>query len=173
MKTIKIKLYSFNELSKEAQNKALSKYVTINVEHDWYDSTYEDAENIGLNITSFDIDRNKHATGNLTLNALEVAANILIQHGEETETYKIATEFLAKHNPIFADYMDENSDGYESAENEDKLSDLESDFKDNLLSDYADMLQNEYHYLISDEAIIETIEANDYTFEENGTLRNA
>jgi len=76
MKTISINLYSFNELSSEAQNKALSKYVTINVEHDWYDSTYEDAEQVGLKITGFDLDRNKHATGKLTLHALEVAQNI-------------------------------------------------------------------------------------------------
>ena len=172
MKTIKIKLYSFNELSKEAQNKALSKYVTINVEQDWYESTYEDAEQVGLKITGFDLDRNKHATGQFTLNALEVAQNILNNHGENCNTHKTAQKFLSEHAPIFADYMDENSDGYESAENEDKLSDLESDFKDNLLSDYADMLQNEYHYLISDEAIIETIESNEYTFEQDGKMNN-
>jgi len=173
MKTISINLYSFNELSSEAQNKALSKYVTINVEHDWYDSTYEDAEQVGLKITGFDLDRNKHATGKLTLHALEVAQNIINNHGENCNTYKTAQKFLEEHAPIFADYMDENSEGYESAENEDKLSDLESGFLEDLLSDYADMLQNECYYLMSDEAIIETFEDNDYTFEANGTIRNA
>lgn len=172
MKTIKIKLYSFNELSSEAQNKALSKCVTINVEHDWWDSTYMDAEQVGLKITGFDLDRNKHATGQLTLNALEVAQNIINNHGEECETYKTAQKFLSEHAPIFADYMNENSEGYESAENEGKLSDLESGFLDDLLSDYADMLQKECYYLMSDESIKETFEANDYTFEQDGKMNN-
>jgi len=173
MKTISINLYSFNELSKEAQNKALSNLATINVEHDWWDATYEDAKNIGLELTGFDLDRNKHASGKLTLSACEVAQNILNNHGDTCDTHKIATEFLDKHNPLFADYMNEESEHYESFEQEGKLQDLESDFLNDLLSEYATMLQREYEYLISDESIIETIELNDYTFEENGTLRNA
>lgn len=173
MKTISINLYSFNELSKEAQNKALCKLATINVEHEWWDSIYEDAKNIGLEITSFDIDRNRNSQGELTLNTLEVAQNIINNHGEECGTYKLSKLFLEEHAPVFADYMDENSEGYESAENEYKLSDLESGFKNDLLTEYANMLQKECDYLMSDEAIIETIEANEYTFEENGTLRNA
>lgn len=173
MKTITINLYSFSELSSEAQNKALNKYVTINADFEWWDSTYMDAEQVGLKITGFDLDRNKHATGKLTLNALEVAQNIINNHGEDCNTYKTAQKFLEEHAPIFADYMDENSEGYESRENEGKLSDLESGFLEDLLSDYADMLQKECYQLMSREAIIETFEANEYTFEENGTLRNA
>lgn len=172
MKTIKVKLYSFNELSKEAQNKALSKYVTINVEHDWYDSIYEDAEQVGLKITGFDLDRNKHATGQLILSTLEVAQNIINNHGENCNTYKTAQKFLEEHAPIFADYMDENSEHYESLEQEGKLQDLESDFKNDLLTEYANILQKEYDYLTSDEQVKETILANEYTFEADGKMNN-
>jgi hypothetical protein len=172
MKTIKLKLYSFDELSEQAQNKALNDLRTINVDFNWWESTYEDAKNIGLKITGFDLDRNKHATGQFTLSALEVAQNILNDHGDECQTYKLATEFLSKHNPIFADYMDENSENYESRDLEGQLQDLEQDFLNDLLKDYADMLQKECEHLMSREAIIETFEANDYTFEENGRLNN-
>jgi len=172
MKTIKVKLYSINELSSEARNKALSKYVTINVEHDWYDSIYEDAEQVGLKITGFDLDRNKHATGQLILSTLEVAQNIINNHGENCNTYKTAQKFLEEHAPIFADYMDENSEHYESLEQEGKLQDLESDFKNDLLTEYANILQKEYDYLTSDEQVKETILANEYTFEADGKMNN-
>ena len=39
-----------------------------------------------------------------------------------------------------------------------------------LLNDYLSLLSNEYEYLISDEAIKETITANEYEFYENGKL---
>jgi hypothetical protein len=172
MKTIKLKLYSFDELSEQAQNKALNDLRTINVDFNWWESTYEDAKNIGLKITGFDLDRNKHATGQFTLSALEVAQNILNDHGDECQTYKLATEFLSKHNPIFADYMDENSENYESRDLEGQLQDLEQDFLNDLLEDYANMLQKECECLMEDEQVKETVLINDYTFEENGRLNN-
>jgi hypothetical protein len=173
MKTITINLYSFSELSKEAQQKAINKLATINVDFAWWNTTYEDAKNIGLEITSFDLDRNRNAQGKFNISACEVAQNILNEHGEDCQAYKIAAEFLDKHNPLFSDYMDESSEHYESAEQEGKLQDLESEFLNNLLNEYANILQKECDYLMSEQAIIETIEANDYTFEENGAPRNA
>jgi hypothetical protein len=60
------------------------------------------------------------------------------------------------------------SDKYESQEAEDDLSDMEANFLDSLLEDYAIMLQKEYEYLQSEEAITETIVANEYEFTEEG-----
>ncbi|WDF77143.1 hypothetical protein PQ469_24975 [Mucilaginibacter sp. KACC 22773] len=42
MKTIKLKLYSFNELDKEAKGKALTTYRDLNVNFDWWDDEFED-----------------------------------------------------------------------------------------------------------------------------------
>jgi len=42
MKTITIKLYSFNELDKEAKGKALTTYRDLNVNFDWWDDEFED-----------------------------------------------------------------------------------------------------------------------------------
>jgi len=170
MKTIEINVYKFAELSEEAQQNAIEKLFDINVDHNWWDDTYSDAENIGLKITGFDLDRNKHATGELLWSACEVAQNILNNHGEQCETYKTAANFLEAHNPIFSAYMDETSEQYESREAEDKLQDLESDFLNSLLSDYVQILQNESEYLTSKEAIIDTINANDYDFLQTGNM---
>lgn len=63
MRTETINIYQFNELSNEAKQNAIKQNYDINVSHDWWTNTYEDAERIGLQITSFDLERNKHAKG--------------------------------------------------------------------------------------------------------------
>lgn len=170
MKTVEIKLYKFDELSKEAQQKAIERLFDINVDHDWWDMTYEDAKNIGLKITGFDLDRNRHAKGEFLLSANEVAANIIKDHGEQCSTYKTAQNFMEVWQPVFDEYMNEDSGNYESQESESKLLDIETDFLNSLLEDYSIILQNECEYLQSDESIIETIKANDYDFTEDGKL---
>jgi hypothetical protein len=170
MKTIEITLYKFNELNEDAKQKAIEKLYDINVSHEWWELTYDDAKNIGLKITGFELDRSRGANGELMLSASEVAQNILNNHGENCETYKTAAKFMEEFTPIFSDYMNEQSEGYESRENEDKLLDLESDFLNSLLEDYAMILQKESEYLMTDEAIIEAIEANEYDFTEDGEL---
>ena len=47
---------------------------------------------------------------------------------------------------------------------------LDDEFRVSILEDYRIMLQKQYEYLCSEEAIIETIEANDYEFTEDGKL---
>ena len=170
MRTIRIKLYKFNELSESAKQKAIESLYDINVDYDWWESIYEDAENIGLKLTSFDLDRNRHAKGEFNLAANEVAANIFRDHGEDCQTYKTAASFMAEWEPVFNNYMDENHEDYESNESEEKLNDMEDDFLNSLLEDYRIMLNKEIEYQNSDEYIIETIEANDYEFTQDGKL---
>ena len=170
MRTIEVSLYKFNELSEEAKEKAVQNLYDINVDYEWWCHTYEDAEQIGLKITGFDLDRNRHATGDLLLSAAEVAQNILNNHGEQCSTCQTAQSFLDTFTPLFAEYMDETSEHYESYEREQELNDLETEFLNELLEDYSIMLQNESEYLTSEEAIIETIEANEYEFLGNGEL---
>lgn len=169
MRTEEIKIYTFAELSEEAKEKAIADLYDINIFADWYDSVYYDAKEIGLKITSFDLDRNRHTKGEFTLSANKVAANIMQKHGENCETYKTAAKFMEEWQPVFNEYMDESSEKYESSESETELMDIEEDFLNDLLEDYAAFLQREYDYLQSDEAIIETIEANEYEFLEDGT----
>jgi len=165
MKTKIINIYSFNELSEKAKEKVLGKLCGINVNYGWWEFTYEDAENIGLKITSFDIDRNRHATGKLLISFSEVTDNILKNHGKKCETYKTAEKYRSWWNEAFNKYEEnETEDGKE------ELNEIEQDFLKDLLEDYSIILQNEYEYLCSDEAIIETIEANQYEFTEDGNL---
>ncbi len=168
MRTIEVKLYSFEELNEDAKKKAINKFSDINVDYDWWESDFEDAANIGLKITEFDCYRGG-IKGSFNLSANEVAANIFKEHGENCGTYKTATKFMEEWQPIFDAYMDEsNEEAYESQESEDKLMELESEFLKDLLGDYLKILRDNYEYNTSEEAIIETIKANEYEFTEEG-----
>jgi len=168
MRTIRTKVYLFEELSEVAQQKAINELSNINVDYNWWQCTYEDAQIIGLKITSFDLDRNRHADGQFILSACEVAQNIFNNHGEHCQTYQTAEQFIEKWQPIYNDYLDEDSENYESGDLEDEMQDLEDEFLNSLLEDYSIILQNECEYLQSDEAVKETIIANEYEFTKDG-----
>jgi hypothetical protein len=170
MRTIEKTIYTFDELSDSAKEKAISNLSDINTDYDWWEGTYEDAKRIGLKITSFELDRQRNAEGEFLLSANEVAQNIFNEHGEMCETYKTAEAFMKKWQPIFDSYLDEYSENYECYASETALADLEDEFLKSLLEDYSMMLQSESEYLQSDESIIETILSNGYEFDENGNM---
>lgn len=163
MRTIEVNLYSFDELSDEAKKKALDKLCDINTNYDWWDYTYDDAVNIGLKITAFDI-RYRVIEGEFMLSAPECAERIIEQHGKDCTTSKTAQTFLRELNDL--------TSGYDNIEDcpEDEIEDLENSFLEDLLGDYLKILRDEYDYQCSEEAIVETIQANDYEFTEDGKL---
>lgn len=168
MRTVRTKVYQFSELSKEVQSKVIDKNYYINVDGEWWETVFEDAKEIGLQIDSFDIDRGSYCKGEFILSACEVAQNIFNNHGEICETYKTAKDFMREWQPIFNNYMDETHEDYESSDSEDKLQELEEQFLKSLCEDYRIMLTQESEYLTSEEAIKETIEANEYEFTKEG-----
>ena len=166
MRTIKIIAYKFDELSEDAQNKAIEYFEDININGEWWEYTYEDAANIGLKIISFDIDR-KDISGEFTTSAIEVYQDIVNNHGEECDTYKAAEKFKAVWQPIYDTYM---SDGFESPQLEPMLCNIEDEFLNELLQCYLCLLREEYEYQTSSEAIKETLICNDYEFTESGEV---
>ena len=154
-------LYFFNELSEDAKQKAIEKLWDINVDYEWWEFIYENAANIGLKITGFDIDRASYCNGELTDNVENVVHRIIEAHGENCDTYK-----LAKLWENTRCYKDENGEELPDGEYEE----LEKEFSYALKEEYLSILQNEYEYLTSEEAIIETIEANEYEFTEYGEM---
>lgn len=153
-------LYKFNELPANIQEKAVDKLSDINVDDEWWDYIYEDAERAGLKITGFEINRGRGATGKFLIEASEVAHKVIAEHGAECETFATATDYLAS---ILE--FDKDSDEYQA-----RREDLDEVFLKSLLADYSTMLQKEWDYKVSSEAIRETIEANEYEFDEHGNL---
>lgn len=177
MKTITINLYEFSELSEDAQQKAIESLYGINVDHEWWDCTYEDAKTIGLKITSFDLDRSRHAEGEFIEYAIYTASLVLENHGETCETYKTSKEFDADYNELKTEhnklekildeeYNDELNDKVIQLEND--IYELKNQYLKDIIEDYSIMLQNEYEYLQSEESIKETINGNEFQFTENG-----
>ena len=173
MKTKTITLYEFNELSDTAKEKAREWYRGGALDYDWWDSIYDDAKRIGIKITAFDLDRNRHATGELLASAEETAHKIEKEHGDSCETYKTAKQYLADRDKLVESAeRDENGEFVDEYSLDCALDDLDAEFLNSLLEDYSVILQKEYEYLLSDESVDENILANGYTFTEDGKREN-
>ena len=159
MRTVEIVLYKFEEHPR--QSLLLEKYWDINVDYDWWDYTYEDANDIGLKITEFDIYK-RICEGDLTASGQEVAEKIINEHGKETRTYKAAKDFQAAYALLHLKYPYDDF--------EDELEEIEADLKENLCRAYLQILEDEYEYLTRDEQIKETLIASDYEFTINGNI---
>lgn len=157
VRVIETPVYNFDDLDDDAKEKAREWYRNGALDYDWWDSTYEDAETIGLRIKSFELDRGRHATGVFTEDVDEVIRLILENHGEECETFKTALQ-----------YKGELEIARKNEENEDEIDEITEEFRKSLLEDYSIMLQHEYEYLLSDESVDDNIRLNEYTFTENG-----
>ncbi len=170
--TVTTKVYPFDELSDDAKQAVIENLAEINVDYEWWDSTYEDAKVIGLVIEEFDLDRNRHAKGKWTEDAEDMARLIIENHGESCETHGDAKVFLAEYSSCKAKF--ENADDYDPHYEEFNESEFSEDLCDEFLrticEDYSIILQKEYEYLQSGVAIIETIEANEYEFTVDGKL---
>jgi len=145
MKTLTETIYRFSELPKDAQQKAISNNIDIHFNYTCYDFIEEDLKEINCKLVEFSLYYNTIKIKLLT-DAETVASQILSNHGESCNTYKIAKEFLC--NEIH-----------------------EEQFLKQLQKYYLNSLQIQEDYLRSDEAIIETFEANDYYFDLNGKIR--
>jgi hypothetical protein len=163
----KIDLYEFAELTPDIQQHVLNTLYDINVDYNWWDSTYEDAANIGLKITGFDLVLGSYCKGSFINTAIECAENIIEEHGEQCETYKTALKYLANLIEVREKYKNTGEDDWDE---ESELENTEDEFLNDLLEDYRIILQHEYDYLTSKEAIIEIITANEYLFTIDGKI---
>ena len=158
MKTKTINLYEFDELSDQAKQRAIANNCGINVDYrEWYHSVYDDAENIGLKITGFDLDRNRHCTGQAIDDVLTIAHKIKTEHGFDTPTHELANEFIKDYAAL-----DEDIDTGE-------LRDFENKFLKSILKEYSILLQRKCEWLTSEEAIVDSLRANEYEFLEDGS----
>jgi len=175
MRDITTTVYYYDELSDKAKKKAIEECLYFNVDFDWWDSTYDDAENIGLKLTAFDLGRSMRCDGHFIGHAWETAQAILKDHGEACETYRTAQDYMVEYKRLEVEQCQEDADrlcvpGELAYYYQDEINteDIDAEFLRSLLRDYWHMLQKEYEYLTSEEAIIEAIEANEIEFTENG-----
>jgi hypothetical protein len=174
-KTITTTLYEYSELGDVAKDKAAGQLLDINTDHEWWDCIYDNAVQLGCEITAFDIGYRQSIDLVVKRDSGDIWRGIVKEWGPGTELGQLATEFGERFAALhllstIADFMDidDNSDwmnDYDSAYNE-----LSEYFDHELKCAFLAMLSSEYEYLTSEDAIIETIEANDYWFTESGEL---
>lgn len=176
MRTVTTQVYTFDELSEEAKKTALGKFQDINIMHEWWDFIYDDAKNVFLIITEFDLDRGRKIKGHFKYSEEDTAKAIIEEHGNSTETYRTAEGFLGDIAPILYDINQLECLGDNITEKQAKgLIELEvtleyekREFEKAIIEDYLTMLDREYEDCISEERVAETIRANGYEFFENG-----
>jgi hypothetical protein len=169
-----VTVYSFDELSEEVQDKVVEKFSDFNVDYDWWDHIYQDADRIGIEITEFHTYRNK-IEGKLTLTLIDSCNAVLSEHDENCDTYKTATEYLEKYMKAYeawkenTDEEDVDTELYDFSY-EDESNEIEDDYRRAMLEEYLCVLRKEYNYLTSRESIVESIRENEYCFTDEGGL---
>jgi len=161
--TVTQEIYTFEELSEDVQARVIEKNCDFNVNYNWWNCTYEDAKMVGFKIESFDLDRDRYVDGDFTDTAEYAARAIIENHGETCETYILAKDYLAQLLIVTMKHTAEGGDD----EDLDTL-DIDEAFLKDLRREYHKILVKEYDYLTSDEAIRETMIANEYQFYEDG-----
>ncbi len=151
MKTIEIKAYEFNELNKKAKDKVLFDFTDINTNYDWWDIVYDEFDYLGLKINSFDIYRQRIDIE--FKNDIKDFCNNVINNWHDTDLVDICDDYL----------VNENNPNKEN----------EVCYKRLIADEVLITLTNEYHYQTSDEAIIDTIKANEYLFTNEGKYLNS
>ena len=153
MRTIEMKVYTFEELSDEAKRKAIYKYQE-ECSYDWWEYLYSEAEEIGIEIDGFDVYR-RTIKGSLLMNVPDIVDLILKNHGEGTATYTLAEEFRTR--------LDELDEEYDNA-----YSQIEQEFLDEVLAVYLGYLRNEWEYVNSEEYFADLCKDNEWEFFEDG-----
>ena len=175
METLSIRTWNITEAGAELRDRILGKHCDINVDHcDWYDYICEDAEKVRLKIMEFDLGRRASCKAQFLDSAEETARAIMDEHGKHCSTYQTATGYLSERAKLVAKYSDGVDIERVHEDNEyefDQACDaIDSELLRAISEDYRIMLQHEYEYLTSDEAVLETLEANEYRFDCYGDI---
>ena len=163
MKTIEIKVYKFDELDKQTREKVIEYYRYINVEDTfWYDWIKEDFIRLGLEIQEFDLGRRNYIKIYID-NFKDTSESILQEFGDSVGVKQTAKNYLDEYEKILSNFKED-----EDIERE--LEILDEKYEKEYSEDILSYIRLNYDWETSDEAIYQTIEANDYNFTWNGEI---
>lgn len=175
MRIIETEAYTFDELSDDAKESAINNLREINVDHDWWECTYETFRELGIRIEHFDLGRRSEIGIDLIETHDEVAINIISTFGENS--LKVNAQYFIEQRDKLVKELGEGNEvaGYSVKEGnevefDERVETIEGYYLKQIKIDALDLLRGEFEYLMSDEAIIDTIEANEYEFTKEGKL---
>lgn len=173
MKTQTVNTFLFSELSEDAKKYALNKYSEMAISDYWYEDTYHQAKELGITISGFDLDRGQSIDADFIYDEIEVADAIMDFYGYENNIYKIAENFRKERDQLCDNWEnDENGEPINVDELDEKLDEMEDEFKKDIFHELWVFLRDEYEYLFSEEYISDHFDNNEYQFTEDGKLFN-
>lgn len=196
MKTKTIELFDFSELSESAKAKVLQEQRDINTDYDWYKWSLEDWErdlesmgfddvNIsfsgfwsqgdGASFTSGSIDIEKFLTAQKAKGRFKAILKAIKANKAEFITSIDRIDHHYSHEYTVRAYVEYNSLEDKFTPNQDQANELESFLTDTVRTLSRKIyreLEKEHEHLTTDAAIIDTIEANEYTFTASGKMKN-
>lgn len=176
MRIIEIKAFQFEELNCQTQEKVIENNRTINVDSNfWFECELDNLKTeLKIIVNEFDIYRR---TINITIeDSFETAEKIIDFFGKKSSIVCIAKTFIRDRDILVKKYGKGNEkDGYEVKEEfwyeyDEEIEYLEEEFRTEIAGEILSKLSSQYEYEISDDAIKETILANEYEFTELGEL---
>ena len=182
MREMTVTVYSFAELSDDAQERALNAFRDINVEYDWwtdgaYDTIRTAGKLLGLEIGDIHFDTYLYCVFDASYEYVCGAAKaIQAEFPRATDLHDVARKLQDLQKRHFYSLSCAVTEG--RSMNQYSCfrfgEDYECEDLGDIIDDFAHwariLLRNEYEWLTSDEAIQEAIEANGYEFTEEGKL---
>ena len=180
MRTETIKLYKFEELSEEVQEKVIEKKYDINLHHEWWESIYE---MYMQDETGFDIDKiyfsgfwsQGDGARNEAYQKDWSRVIKLIKNGDINIYGSFKQSGHYYHSKSYSDNLDAEMTNDWYGKNYSNIEDILEDILEEIREYYEDVCNKIYHSLeqgqehySSREAIEETIISNDYEFTEDG-----
>lgn len=161
MRIININICQFSELTPQVQSKVLDNNRDALLQFDWWrDTISEDARGTAeLNIKSFDFSP-RSINAQFTTNAKSSALRVISEHGDTCTTYSIAKKFLSD-----LESLERKED---TAQTEVELEELKDAYLEALSNEYLNILEQEEQDLMSDEALIEHFDNNNWEFYQDG-----
>ena len=156
VKTKVIELPTFEQLTPSEQVKVVDNYRDINTDGVRHENIKDEAEMLGFEIRTFDID-NGRIDLRFTQDLLGIADSIIAEHGEACPTYIASKNFKDALDALPVNEVGE-------VINENSLESIKEDFEAELGHAYLKLLRSEYEYQSSDEVVEETLRCNEYTF---------
>lgn len=179
MREMNVTVYSFAELSDDAKERALNEFRPVNIEHYWYEDTFDTirtaGKRLGLEIDRIYFDTDLYCIFDADYRYVRGAVKVIRdEFPSATDLHKVARDLQVLQKRHFyslscnvSSQRDTNSyQCFRFGE------DYECEDLGDLLDDFAHwariLLRDEYEGLTSDEAVKEMIEANGYEFTEDG-----
>ncbi len=178
-----IQIYKFEELSKEAQEKAINDRQTINTDFDWWEFMYDDFADrlgkVGIECKNFFFDIYDR-TITMDEPSVEDSEKILksfltskeqILFGIENEKIKdeVELKIYEEDGSIYFYYSNDEGEAEEELNNSKYRETINNKLKEKLQT-FLKELGKQHDFLMSDEAIKETIIANEYEFLKGGEM---